>query len=455
MPPKVFKAPDGTEFTSKAQWRDYMMLTYYSFKNKVNEPEPLIKTPGSIEGQMFDIADCEGSTLVVMDHTEQVQVDQLKNCRVFIAACASSIFIRNCENCTFYTSCRQLRLREVVNCNFYIFSQAEVHIEFSTKLRFAPFNGGYPEHAEHMKSANLDVSHNLWYDIYDHNDPGKTRENWGLIPEAEYEAPWFPAGPCEPAIPRTKPGGVANPAGGGVGGEGEQAFGLQQMMADAEKQKAAAAAGAVPSSVSTSLEQAASVRAATPKKPAPKLPPTGNTPAPPIPPLPAGEVPATPANTMTTGAAATPAVTGTATAAAEVAGGSAADKINDVLKLLVGYKAGEDISAIAHPSFSMILGNGQTLGLSDMSVVASTTGNEMWTVERLEVCDSGSLAYASYWATVDVAPDADPALVAEGGVAHCTAVLQKVPGSFFEWMVVHVQQSITRPVSAAPPPFYA
>ena len=139
-----------------------MMLTFYSFKNKKNEPEPLIKLPSSIDGQMFDIADCENSTLVVLDRTEQVQMDQLKNCRVFVGACESSMFIRNCDNCTFYTACRQLRLREVTNCTFYIYSMAEVHIEFSWALRFAPFNGGYAEQAAHLSQAKLPVDHNLW-----------------------------------------------------------------------------------------------------------------------------------------------------------------------------------------------------------------------------------------------------------------------------------------------------
>jgi hypothetical protein len=39
-------------------------------------------------------------------------------------------------------------------------------------LQFAPFNGSYPEHLAHLKAANLDLSHNMWYDVYDHNDPG-------------------------------------------------------------------------------------------------------------------------------------------------------------------------------------------------------------------------------------------------------------------------------------------
>ena len=232
MPPKVFtyKTPDGKEFTSKAEYRDYMMANFFSFKEKKNEPNPLMKVPGDIDGQVFDIADCENSTLVVMDKTEQVQIDNCKNCRIFIGACSSSIFARNCENCVFYTVCRQLRLREVTQSTFYIYSQAEVHIEFSNTLRFAPFNGGYPMQGTHMQQLSLPLDHNLWYDIFDHNDQAKTRVNWSLLPIEEYEQPWFPMGVCEPAIKLTAVGSVQRDD-GQVG----QSFGVDQMIADSKK----------------------------------------------------------------------------------------------------------------------------------------------------------------------------------------------------------------------------
>mmetsp|Transcript_13465 Transcript_13465/g.24963 ORF Transcript_13465/g.24963 Transcript_13465/m.24963 type:complete len:205 (-) Transcript_13465:1785-2399(-) len=186
-----FKTPDGKEFETKKEWRKYMYENFYSFTKKVDEPEPLIKAPGSIDGQMFDIADCENSTLVVLDHCEQVQMDVLKKCRVFIGAGTSTIFIRNCVDCVFYTCCRQLRVTECKDCQFYVYSTAEVHIEVCNGLAFAPFNGGYPEHAEHLQKSNLPLDHNLWYDIFDHDDPGKTRKNWSLIDRAAYEKPWF------------------------------------------------------------------------------------------------------------------------------------------------------------------------------------------------------------------------------------------------------------------------
>ena len=112
---------------------------------------------------------------------------------------------------------------------------AEVHIEFSSNLKFAPFNGGYPDHIKHFQKANLDVKHNLWYDIYDHNDPAKTHANWSLLPVHEYAEPWFPLGtPCEPAVPITTAGSVKR-TDGIDNGHSMQSFSLQQMMQDAQK----------------------------------------------------------------------------------------------------------------------------------------------------------------------------------------------------------------------------
>ena len=228
---QVFKTPDGKEFVTKKEWREYMIATFYSFTSKINEPDPLIKLPGSIQGQSFDISDCENSTLIVMDETEQVQIDNVKGCKIFLGACASSIFIRNCSDCEFYTCGRQLRLREVINSKFFIYSMGEVHIEYSNNVSFAPFNGGYPEQVKHFESSKLDRNHNLWYDIYDHNDPGKTNANWKLIPESEYGSPWFPLGtPCEPVVPITKYGSVIKP----VEAETMQSFSLQQMINDSK-----------------------------------------------------------------------------------------------------------------------------------------------------------------------------------------------------------------------------
>lgn len=173
-----------------------------------------------------------------MDNCEQVQMDNLKNCRVFLGACASSCFIRDCENCTFYTVCRQLRLRDIKNSNFYNCTMAEVHIELSKNVRFGPFNGGYPEHEKHIRAANLDTTTNRWYDIFDHNDPGKTHENWSIIPVSDYEPLWFPQGTeCERCIQHTA-SADSSAAAAAVSNCGMQAFSFDQLVLDSAAQKA-------------------------------------------------------------------------------------------------------------------------------------------------------------------------------------------------------------------------
>ena len=72
--PTKFKSPDGKEFDTRREWREYVMASFYSFKGVNNASEPQVKRPGDVGGQGFDIADCENSTMILMDHCEQVQV---------------------------------------------------------------------------------------------------------------------------------------------------------------------------------------------------------------------------------------------------------------------------------------------------------------------------------------------------------------------------------------------
>ena len=147
---------------------------------------------------------------------------------------------------------------------------SEVHIEMSKRVAFAPFHGGYPDHAKHLAAAKLDISHNLWYDIFDHNDPAKTRENWSLIAEADREQEgWFPAGVCEVAVPVTAIGSVQRKD----QDSGMQSFGADQLVKDAAKSPAKPVAAAAP--------------VPAPPAPAPPAP----VPSAPVPPAPSSEDP--------------------------------------------------------------------------------------------------------------------------------------------------------------------
>lgn len=245
-----------------------MILNFYSFKEKVNEPEPLVKTPGTVSGNMFTIENCDNCTLAVCDNCETVHIDNIKRCKVFIGSAVSSIFIRNCEDSVFFTCSQQLRLRDCIRCDFYVFSVAEVHIETSNAVRFGPFRGGYPDHDKHLKTARLDTGHNLWYDIFDHNDPLKTKENWSLIDPATYVEPWFPMGPCESALAANAVGSVDRSK---EHDESMASFGLDQLRVDAVKTSSPQKPVAIPLPVPIPAPEAA-VQAPSADSEAPAIP---------------------------------------------------------------------------------------------------------------------------------------------------------------------------------------
>jgi hypothetical protein len=128
-------------------------------------------------------------------------------------------------------------MRECVDCTLYVYSMAEVHIEESTELQFACFNGGYPEHEAHLRECNLfPPENNFWHCVYDHNPPEENEDpHWKLLPEHECEE-WFPAEKCDPVVPIT----VANTT-TGVSNDHQvgEAFGMEQMKHDAQNAQVA------------------------------------------------------------------------------------------------------------------------------------------------------------------------------------------------------------------------
>jgi hypothetical protein len=117
----------------------------YTFKNisvpaspaapgTMSVPPEHTKLPNTIDGQPFDIADCNNATLLVLDNTDQVQIDNVVGSRIFVAASSESIFVRDCKDCTFVVACKQLRTRDCTNCTFYLYSK----VRRGRRLAYSP-----------------------------------------------------------------------------------------------------------------------------------------------------------------------------------------------------------------------------------------------------------------------------------------------------------------------------
>ncbi|GMH78114.1 hypothetical protein TL16_g07674 [Triparma laevis f. inornata] len=253
----TFTASDGTIFADRDSWRSYEFELMYTFKNLTGPTSPPPKT--SLQGQPFDIADCDGVTLLVLDNTDQVQIDNCSNCRIFIAASSESVFIRDCNNCTVTLACKQLRTRDCKNVNFYLYSKTEPIIETSTCMKFAPFNGAYPGHKEAMGRAGLIPEWNLWFGIYDFNDEGRTGKNWEIMKMEEEEPIWCPLTACKNCCPRVNPGSIALPSqsGDGMGGGVTTRLPTVEAPAAAPAAKPASSGGMMSFTFDTNLSDAA------------------------------------------------------------------------------------------------------------------------------------------------------------------------------------------------------
>lgn len=132
--------------------------------------------------------------------------------RIFIGACKGLVLVRNCSNCTFTLAARQFRSQDVRDCCFFLYCMTDPVIERSSNLEFGPFNGAYPEHADHVQAAGLDLASDKWWRVYDMTSSAAptgphfrliTMQEWGNHEGVE---PWLPAGEgADPAVPLTWP----------------------------------------------------------------------------------------------------------------------------------------------------------------------------------------------------------------------------------------------------------
>ncbi|RHY92968.1 hypothetical protein DYB37_005242 [Aphanomyces astaci] len=204
------ESSDGTEFEDRDEYRKYEFETNYTFKNK--KDETLIKAPGQIQGQPFDLADLENCQVFLVDHSDQVQIDNLVNCRVYIGPSSESVFVRNCTNCFFTIACKQLRTRDCSQIQVSLYTLTDPIIETSTNVVFSTFNAAHHGLRQQFEAAHLEPENNHWTQVYDFNDPNKTGENWKLSHDAV--EPWIipldqivpspdSLGPLENPVPAT------------------------------------------------------------------------------------------------------------------------------------------------------------------------------------------------------------------------------------------------------------
>ena len=107
--------------------------TEYKFLNRTGET--LRRDPGEIAGQAFELGELTDCEVLLLDNCDQVVVENLRGCKVFIGPSSGSVFLRKCTGCTFTIACKQLRTRDCADCTISLFVVGDPVIETSKDMR--------------------------------------------------------------------------------------------------------------------------------------------------------------------------------------------------------------------------------------------------------------------------------------------------------------------------------
>jgi len=163
--------------------RGYKLLNSYRIYKR--QQESFLRKPGSIAGQQFVVEDLTACELHVLDCVGACTIDGCSACEIVIGPSEASVFIRDCEDCTFYVATQQLRTRRCTRCTFFLYSATEPIIEMSQQLRIAPLALSYPGLATHITRSGFDWERNFWNAIFDFSSPENCRKNWKPVSVGE------------------------------------------------------------------------------------------------------------------------------------------------------------------------------------------------------------------------------------------------------------------------------
>lgn len=116
--PNASKIPSDQLMTNKGDKNKFGRIEGLSIEDFscVNQQGvSFIKHSGEIMGQQFIVECCDSSNIFLLDHIASITIDSCKSCFIVTGPVSSSLFLRDCKNCTLITVCQQIRLRNCVN----------------------------------------------------------------------------------------------------------------------------------------------------------------------------------------------------------------------------------------------------------------------------------------------------------------------------------------------------
>ena len=142
--------------------------------------QTLIKLPGSISNQVFNMKNLNACKVYILDISEDIYVDNCVSCEFYVAPVKGSFVMRHSQNSTCSVACRKFSVKNCTNFTFYLYCPSDPHIESSFDIKFAPYNFSYPQQDKDFKKAGFDPSNNRWCKVSDQSP--STGVHFSLLP---------------------------------------------------------------------------------------------------------------------------------------------------------------------------------------------------------------------------------------------------------------------------------
>lgn len=157
-----------------------------------SEPGGVVRLGSAeVEGKDVEICDLRDCRVEMAGQPNVFHIRGLANCTVLVGPVSRSLLISDCSQCRFWIACQQLRVHTTTETDFYLHVTSKAIIEDCSAMRFAPYNWKYPNLDDDYTASGLDRSRNSWDAVDDFKwlNPNAPSPNWSVLPEADRAAP--------------------------------------------------------------------------------------------------------------------------------------------------------------------------------------------------------------------------------------------------------------------------
>ncbi|KAJ9445575.1 tubulin cofactor C domain-containing protein RP2, partial [Diplonema papillatum] len=179
--------------TSKRWERSEVTATAVSF---FRGKTVIVPASDAKKGQQVELNQLHDCRVVVLGACGNYMVDDCTNCEFVLGPCSGPLFLRDCGNLCVTASCRQLRMCDVKGADFFIHTETDPCVESSTTITLHPLNLKQPGLEAAFREANLKASENRFRHAADFNtfsDPnaqiGFTIPDWVGLRMRDFEGP--------------------------------------------------------------------------------------------------------------------------------------------------------------------------------------------------------------------------------------------------------------------------